>query len=120
MSGRSGPDALSGRVHASLSRAFPEDFDRRTRLFISLPDGCRLFSSLSDLRVSPVHAFWPDDIRLFDNSLFDPGKIHGPGQLTDLYLLALAIRHEGRFVTFDRTLPAEAVHGFHQSSLVIL
>ena len=33
MSGRSGPDGLSGRVHAFLSRAFPEDSDRRPRPF---------------------------------------------------------------------------------------
>ena len=48
------------------------------------------------------------------------GKNSWPQAVDGSLFHALAIRHEGRFVTFDRTLPAEAVHGFHQSSLVIL
>jgi uncharacterized protein len=35
--------------------------------------------------------------------------VHGPKQLTDIYLLALAIEHDGRLVTFDASIPASAV-----------
>jgi len=36
-------------------------------------------------------------------------RIHGPRQLTDLYLLALAVRHGGQFVTFDGAVSVDAV-----------
>jgi len=40
--------------------------------------------------------------------------------LTDIYLLALAIRHGGRFVTFDHSVPVEAVTGAKSKDLVAL
>jgi uncharacterized protein len=51
-----------------------------------------------------LHEFWPNDVSLLDPALLDPSRIHGPRQITDLYLLALAVRHRGSFVTFDRLL----------------
>ena len=35
--------------------------------------------------------------------------LSGPRQLTDIYLLALSVRREGRFVTFDTGIPLAAV-----------
>ena len=60
---------------------------------------------------SSYHQFWPDDVSLLDPSIADPGRIHGPRQLTDVFLLALAIHHSGRFVTFDTAVPPSAVKG---------
>jgi uncharacterized protein len=37
------------------------------------------------------------------------GRIHGHRQLTDLYLLALAVAHGGRLVTFDVQVLLSAV-----------
>ena len=42
------------------------------------------------------HSFWPDDIFLTDPQLFDHTNILGPKQLTDIYLLALAVENGGR------------------------
>jgi toxin-antitoxin system PIN domain toxin len=67
-----------------------------------------------------THSFWPDDISLLDTTLFDHGKIHGPRQLTDLYLLALAVKHGGRLVTFDREIPLNAVRGTKRAHLVVV
>src|SRR5208282_5743375 len=39
------------------------------------------------------HAFWPDDVSLCDRTLFDPRCILGPNQITDVYLLALAVKN---------------------------
>jgi uncharacterized protein len=64
------------------------------------------------------HAFWPDDISLVDPKLFDNAKILGPKQLTDIYLLALAVN--GRLVTFDRSIPMDAVRGAHAQKLMVL
>jgi uncharacterized protein len=57
------------------------------------------------------HAFWPDDVSLLDTKRLVHGRIHGHRQLTDLYLLALAVAHDGRFVTFDAQVPLSAVRG---------
>jgi len=64
---------------------------------------------LVDASASTFRAFWPDDISLLDAQVADPARIHGPRQLTDLYLLALAVRHGGQFVTFDGSVSVDAV-----------
>ncbi len=46
--------------------------------------------------------------------------MHGPRQLTDAYLLALAVAQGGRFVTFDRGLPLSAVPAATADALVVL
>jgi uncharacterized protein len=66
---------------------------------------------LAEQIVETDHAFWPDDISLLDREKFDFDRIVGPKQLTDVYLLALAIEHGGRLATFDRTVPTGAVRG---------
>lgn len=66
------------------------------------------------------HEFWPADISLLDTSLVDRTRIHGPLQLTDAYLLALAVRHGGLLATFDATIPISAVLGYHPSHMVVL
>src|SRR6516225_2057003 len=43
------------------------------------------------LRQAAMHArheFWPDGVSLLDEGLIDTTRIHGPKQLTDIYLLA--------------------------------
>jgi len=57
------------------------------------------------------HEFWPDDVTLLDPKVADSSRIHGPKQVTDLYLLALAVKRRGRFVTFDRHIPTDAISG---------
>ena len=57
------------------------------------------------------HECSPDDLSLLDPTISDATRIHGPGHLTDLYLLALAVRYDGRFVTFDAAVPLTAVPG---------
>ncbi|UUX97212.1 TA system VapC family ribonuclease toxin [Aquabacterium sp. J223] len=57
------------------------------------------------------HEFWPDDVSLLDESVIDVGRLHGHRQITDAYLLALAVRHEGALASFDAGVPLSAVHG---------
>ena len=66
------------------------------------------------------HAFWPDDLSLFDDQLVDRSRILGPKQVTDVYLLALAVKHGGRLVTFDRAVPRDSVRGASVDHLVTL
>jgi toxin-antitoxin system PIN domain toxin len=55
------------------------------------------------------HEFWPDDVTLFDSQRVRTARLLDSGQVTDTYLLALAVAHGGQFATFDRRLVAEAV-----------
>jgi toxin-antitoxin system PIN domain toxin len=75
---------------------------------------------LAEAAAADYHEFWPDDISLLDTEIADPTRIHGPRQLTDLYLLALAVRHGGRFVTFDASVPLSPVSGAAERHLVVL
>jgi toxin-antitoxin system PIN domain toxin len=65
------------------------------------------------------HVFWPDNISLLDEQLIDHSRILGPKQLTDIYLLALAVKHGGRLVTFDRSIPIAAVRGARADHVVV-
>jgi hypothetical protein len=66
------------------------------------------------------HEFWPDDISLADNKLFDRSRILGPKQVTDIYLLGLAVKHGGRLATFDRTVPLAAVRAAEPRHLAVI
>ncbi len=55
------------------------------------------------------HEFWADSISFLDDTLINSELIHGPKQIADLYLLALATEHHGRLVTFDQGIPISAV-----------
>ena len=67
-----------------------------------------------------AHEFWPDDISLLNEDLVDITRIHGPRQLTDAYLLALAVKHGGRLVTFDGGVAMSAVKGAKPRHIVAL
>ena len=66
------------------------------------------------------HAFWPCQVSLLEPQLIDSTHIHGPRQVTDVYLLALAVASQGRFVTFDRAIPLSAVSAACEEHLVVL
>jgi toxin-antitoxin system PIN domain toxin len=68
----------------------------------------------------PNHEFWADDISLLEPRIADASRIHGPRQLTDLYLLALAVHHRGRFVTFDASVSLSAIRGAEKRHIVAL
>jgi uncharacterized protein len=66
------------------------------------------------------HAFWPDDLSLRNERLFNVARLHGPRQITDAYLLALAVANGGRFVTLDAAIPLSPVRGANQDHLFAL
>lgn len=66
------------------------------------------------------HEFWSDDISLLDEQRFDLSRVHGPRQITDAFLLGLAVHRNGRFVTFDSAVPTAAVRGFEKRHLLVL
>jgi toxin-antitoxin system PIN domain toxin len=75
---------------------------------------------LSDACAEDVHEFWADELSLLDSELIDATRVHGPRQLTDIYLLALAVERKAKFVTFDGKIPLAAVRKARPESLVVL
>jgi toxin-antitoxin system PIN domain toxin len=66
------------------------------------------------------HAFWPCSISVLDAAVVDRTYVHGPRQITDVYLLALATANGGRFVTFDDSVPLAAVVKATPGNLLVI
>lgn len=75
---------------------------------------------LGDAAATTHHAFWEDELSLLDRGALRWESILGSRQITDAYLLALAVRRGGRFVTFDRAVPLRAVETARVEHVVVL
>lgn len=64
---------------------------------------------LAGLLAAPGHQFWEDDLTLTAATVFP--NLPAAEDLTDIYLLALAVKHSGRFATFDRNIDASLIPG---------
>ena len=80
----------------------------------------QVIERLAEAAGTAHHAFWPDDISLLDGKRLHADRVLGPKQVTDAYLLALAVAHKGRFVSFDRGIALAAVPGAKQQHMVVL
>lgn len=67
-----------------------------------------------------AHAFVADDYSLLDGDLLNWPQLLGHRQITDSYLLGLAVRHGCRFVTFDARIQPGMVTGAQARHLVTL
>ena len=59
------------------------------------------FDLLRQIVAQKHHAFWPDDLGVLDEEM-PKSFVVGHRQVTDAYLLGLAVRHGGRLVTLDK------------------
>jgi uncharacterized protein len=75
---------------------------------------------LAEAAQDAAHAFWPDDMSLLDDQVLNWSRVLGHRQVTDNYLLALAVRHRGRFVTFDSRVDGKAVRDANANHLVVI
>lgn len=66
------------------------------------------------------HEFWPDEISVMDPLRFEQDRWLGSRQVTDAYLLALAVHRKGRFVTLDRGVDTGLVRGAAARNLVVI
>ncbi len=62
---------------------------------------------------SPGHQFWNEDLSILD--ILEPGAILPHSQITDAYLLGLAVHKGGQLATLDQRIPVEAVRGGRQA-----
>jgi len=75
---------------------------------------------LADAATDPSHAFWPDAVNLLQGAPLRWERVLGPRQVTDVYLLALAVSQGGRFVTLDRSIALDAVPGARPDQLMVI
>lgn len=75
---------------------------------------------LTHARSTEHHAFWPDSISFLDPAAIDLAHLHGPKQITDAYLLALAVANSGRLVSFDGRIDLRSVMGAEARHLVLI
>ena len=66
------------------------------------------------------HRFWPDDIGFAEAVGPFRGKLHGHRQVTDAYLLGLAIRKRGRIATLDQGLAALLPDGAERGRIELI
>ncbi len=66
------------------------------------------------------HNFWKDEVSLLDSDLFNSKIIIGHKQLTDVYLLGLAVSHNATIATFDRSISLATVHNAINSNICLL
>jgi toxin-antitoxin system PIN domain toxin len=66
----------------------------------------------------PHHQFWPDELSVRDAIAPLCGSLVGHRQITDAYLLGLAIHRKGKLVTFDRAIASLVPEGVAQNSVL--
>jgi predicted nucleic acid-binding protein len=59
----------------------------------------------------PGHQFWPDSMPLNEAVERIPVSLTGHRQITDAYLVALAVHHRGKLATLDRKIALVAPSG---------
>ena len=77
-------------------------------------------AQLDQLCKDTDHEFWPCDVTLQDNSNINWSRVMGHNQITDVYLLALAVAHGGALATLDHRVALNAVQGAHARHLKLL
>jgi len=55
------------------------------------------------------HVHWPDDVHVTDSNVFSFPELFSHRRLTDVYLLALAVKHKGILATLDTRMSLAGV-----------
>jgi hypothetical protein len=77
-----------------------------------------VFSILRQLCEAAGHHFWPEDLSILD--ILAPDSIITHNQITDVYLLGLAVHNKGKLATLDRRIPAEVLPGGRRALELII
>jgi toxin-antitoxin system PIN domain toxin len=84
---------------------------------LSIPE---LVSRLRQATATEYHHFIADNISLLDSGCINQSMLLNSQQLTDIYLLALAVKNSCCLVTLDRSIPGSAVIQADKDSLIVL
>jgi toxin-antitoxin system PIN domain toxin len=104
------PTTENGFVRVVSNPAYP---GRRTTVADAV-------ARLRQFAASGHHTHWPDDVSILQEEILDASHLAGHGEVTDAYLLALAVHHGGTLATFDRSIRTTAVPDFEPGNLTVL
>lgn len=77
-------------------------------------------NKLQEISTDLDHEFWPDSVSLRTSDAIHWPRVLGHNQITDVYLLALALAHQGCLVTLDHRVALSTVHGATPQNLMLL
>ena len=80
----------------------------------------QVVAGLKQAMQNPLHEFWADDVNTVTTKAIDWSYTVRPAQLTDVYLLTLAVAREARFVTLDQGIALACVPQARADQLVVL
>ena len=104
------PLTENGFVRIVANPSYP---GRRTTV-ADAAERLRIFCKTDD------HVFWPDSLSLREREHLTAGAIRGYRQITDVYLLALAVHNDGVLATFDDSIPIAAVPNAGDNRILLL
>lgn len=76
-----------------------------------------VIEQINQLCNTSYHHFWNDNLSLIDSTIFNRRHLLIPKQITDTYLLALAVNQNGKFLTIDRGISLSSVVGAQKQHL---
>ncbi len=77
-------------------------------------------SGLERLCRTDDHVFWTQGLSLREHARFQWRHVQGYRQITDTYLLALAVSNAGRLTTFDKAVSHRSVVGAVTENLEVI
>jgi toxin-antitoxin system PIN domain toxin len=77
-----------------------------------------VFSILHQLCEATGHHFWPEDLSILE--ILTSNTLITHAQITDVYLLSLAVHNKGKLATLDRRIPVEVIHDGRQALELII
>jgi toxin-antitoxin system PIN domain toxin len=72
-------------------------------------DVAAVLAIFRQIREASGHHFWPDDVSILQ--ILESGPIITHAQITDVYLLGLAVHKRGKLATLDQLIPVDSVRG---------
>lgn len=95
---------------------------------LNLPNYCKygpigfaeVQQKLQSICHSVDHEFWDCSLSLRDNGIIEWPRVLGHGQITDVYLLALAVANKGCLVTLDHRVAISTVIGASAKNLKLI
>ena len=80
----------------------------------------KIAERLAEACQHPTHEFWPETISLLTDGVIRWQYLLGPRQITDAYLLAIAVVNKGKFVSFDQHINLSVVSGATPANLQVV
>jgi len=103
------PITLNGCVRIMAQPAYPNRLPMQT-----------VVAGLQQAMQHPMHAFWADEINPLQSDALDWERLPRPSDITDAYLLSLAVSKQGCLVSLDQGIALSWVVGAEKENLLHL